>query len=146
MLLSLQRENYKDLKQELLVIEQYAKETQCFALAAVQTLDEGFEDAMTIMYLPMKYRQTLRTSNIVERENREIRKREKVIQIFPNVSNLHQFFPKSSQKNKKIENINKIIEENVDKKIDYVFVIFGQSFSKEDIIELVHELFKSTKL
>lgn len=26
----------KDLKQELLVIEQYAKETQCFALAAVQ--------------------------------------------------------------------------------------------------------------
>ncbi len=58
---------------------------QDVALAAVQTLDEGFEDAMTIMYLPMKYRQTLRTSNIVERENREIRKREKVIQIFPNV-------------------------------------------------------------
>ncbi len=58
---------------------------QDVASAAVQTLDEGFEDAMTIMYLPMKYRQTLRTSNIVERENREIRKREKVIQIFPNV-------------------------------------------------------------
>lgn len=63
------------------IIEDY----QDVALAAVQTLDEGFEDAMTIMYLPMKYRQTLRTSNIVERENREIRKREKVIQIFPNV-------------------------------------------------------------
>lgn len=61
------------------------EEYQDVASAAVQTLDEGFEDAMTIMYLPMKYRQSLRTSNIIERENREIRKREKVIQIFPNI-------------------------------------------------------------
>ena len=64
-----------------LIVEEY----QDVALSAVQVLDEGFEDAMTIMYLPMKYRQSLRTSNIIERENREIRKREKVIQIFPNV-------------------------------------------------------------
>lgn len=64
-----------------LIVEEY----QDVALSAVQTLDEGFEDAMTVMYLPMKYRQSLRTSNIIERENRELRKREKVIQIFPNV-------------------------------------------------------------
>lgn len=63
------------------IIEEY----QDIAESAIQTLDEGFEDSMTIMYLPMKYRQSLRTSNIIERENREIRKREKVIQIFPNV-------------------------------------------------------------
>lgn len=63
------------------IIDEY----QDVAGAAVQTLDEGFEDSMAIMYLPMKYRQSLRTSNIIERENREIRKREKVIQIFPNV-------------------------------------------------------------
>ena len=36
------------------------------------------------MALPSKYRISLRTSNIIERENREIRRREKVIQIFPN--------------------------------------------------------------
>ena len=47
-------------------------------------LDEGFEDSITIMALPSKYRISLRTSNIIERENREIRRREKVIQIFPN--------------------------------------------------------------
>lgn len=51
---------------------------------AMRILDEGFEDSMTIMALPAKYRIALRTSNIVERENREIRRREKVIQIFPN--------------------------------------------------------------
>jgi len=51
---------------------------------AMSILDEGFEDCMTIMALPSKYRIALRTSNIIERENREIRRREKVIQIFPN--------------------------------------------------------------
>lgn len=64
-----------------IIVEEY----QDVAESAVQTLDEGFEDSMVIMYLPMKYRQSLRTSNIIERENGEIRKREKVIQIFPNV-------------------------------------------------------------
>lgn len=62
------------------IIEEY----QDVAETAMQTLDEGFEDSMTIMYMPMKYRQSLRTSNIIERENKELRKREKVIQIFPN--------------------------------------------------------------
>ena len=47
-------------------------------------LDEGIEDCLTIMALPSKYRIALRTSNIIERENREIRRREQVIQIFPN--------------------------------------------------------------
>lgn len=51
---------------------------------AVRIFDEGFEDAMMVMALPAKYRISLRTSNIIERLNREIRRREKVIQIFPN--------------------------------------------------------------
>ena len=51
---------------------------------AMKILDEGFEDAMNVMSLPIKYRMTLRTSNLLERENQEIRRREKVIRIFPN--------------------------------------------------------------
>jgi len=59
-------------------------EYQDVAPESMSILDEGFEDSITIMALPSKYRISLRTSNIIERENREIRRREKVIQIFPN--------------------------------------------------------------
>ncbi len=55
---------------------------------AMSILDEGFEDSITIMALPSKYRMSLRTSNIIERENREIRRREKAIQIFPNTDSI----------------------------------------------------------
>jgi len=55
---------------------------------AMSILEEGFEDSITIMALPSKYRMALRTSNIIERENREIRRREKVIQIFPNTDSI----------------------------------------------------------
>jgi transposase-like protein len=51
---------------------------------AMALLDNGFEDSMSVMALPSKYRTALRTSNIIERENRELRRRERVIQIFPN--------------------------------------------------------------
>lgn len=63
-------------------------EYQDVAAEAMSVLDEGFEDCITIMALPSKYRISLRTSNIIERENREIRRREKVIQIFPNTESV----------------------------------------------------------
>ena len=58
------------------------------AAAAISVLDDGFEDCMTGMALPSKYRIALRTSNIIERENRELRRREKAIQIFPNTDSV----------------------------------------------------------
>jgi len=63
-------------------------EYQDVADEAMKILDTGFEDSITIMALPSKYRIALRTSNIIERENREIRRREKVIQIFPNTESI----------------------------------------------------------
>lgn len=47
-------------------------------------MESGFEDAMAVMALPEKYRKRLRTTNMPERTNEEIRRREKVIRIFPN--------------------------------------------------------------
>ena len=68
--------------------ESICDEYQDVATEAMDILDEGFEDSITIMALPSKYRIALRTSNIIERENREIRRREKVIQIFPNTESI----------------------------------------------------------
>lgn len=51
---------------------------------AVAKLEAGFEDAMAVMALPERYRKRLRTTNGVERLNEEIRRRERVIRIFPN--------------------------------------------------------------
>ena len=51
---------------------------------AVACLEAGFEDAMAVMALPEKYRKRLRTTNMQERLNEDIRRRERVIRIFPN--------------------------------------------------------------
>ncbi len=54
------------------------------AARAVETLDRGLEDAIAVLALPGYYRRKLRTTNSVERLNEEIRRRERVIRIFPN--------------------------------------------------------------
>ena len=61
---------------------------QDVAEAAVHCLDEGFESAMTVMVLPEHLRKFYRTSNHIERLNRELKRRSKVIGIFPNESSL----------------------------------------------------------
>jgi len=47
-------------------------------------LDEGFEDAIQFLNEPEAYWIKLRTTNNLERINGEIRRRERVIRIFPN--------------------------------------------------------------
>ena len=64
-----------------------AEFSERFAQSAAQSvacLEAGFEDAMAVMSLPEKYRKRLRTTNMQERLNEEIRRRERVIRIFPN--------------------------------------------------------------
>jgi putative transposase len=51
---------------------------------AMATLENGFDDATAILALPAPYRKRLRTTNSQERLNQEIRRRERVIRIFPN--------------------------------------------------------------
>ena len=51
---------------------------------AMEILDNGFEDSMTVMALPREMQRPLRTSNIMERLNRELKRRSDVIGTFPN--------------------------------------------------------------
>ena len=51
---------------------------------AMEILDNGFEDAITVMMLPREMRRPLRTSNQLERLNGELKRRSDVIRIFPN--------------------------------------------------------------
>jgi transposase-like protein len=61
-----------------------ARELDGKAETALQTLEAGLEDAIAVLVLPAKYRRRLRTTNMVERLIEEIRRRERVIRIFPN--------------------------------------------------------------
>ena len=60
------------------------KEYEKKASKAMACFDRGLEDAMTVLQLPLRYQQRLRTSNLAERVNEEIRRRQRVIRIFPN--------------------------------------------------------------
>lgn len=57
---------------------------------AMECLDRGFDDAMTVMELPEGMRRPTRTSNYLERLNREIKRRSKVIGIFPNAGSMER--------------------------------------------------------
>jgi hypothetical protein len=57
------------------ILEEYADSCE----SAMKILDDGFEDAMAVMALPKKYRLVLRTTNLIERENEEVRRRECII-------------------------------------------------------------------
>lgn len=54
------------------------------AAAAMDCFEKGLEDGLAILNLPVRYRRRLRTTNLAERMNEEIRRRERVIRIFPN--------------------------------------------------------------
>ena len=55
---------------------------------AMACLDEGFEAAMTVMVLPGYLHKYFRTSNQSERLNKELKRRSKVIGVFPNEDSL----------------------------------------------------------
>lgn len=66
------------------IIESYAD----VAESAMECLDKGFESSMTVMELSKPLRRFFRTSNHIERLNKELKRRSKVIGIFPNEASL----------------------------------------------------------
>ena len=62
------------------ILADYAEE----APQACERLGAGFDDAMTVMRLPERMRRRARTSNYLERLNKEIKRRSNVVGVFPN--------------------------------------------------------------
>jgi transposase-like protein len=48
-------------------------------------LEEGLEEAIAVLALPGKYRRRLRTTSVPRWLIEELRRREKVVRIFPNI-------------------------------------------------------------
>lgn len=79
-----------DLQTARLLLGQTMEAYEPNASKAMKVLEEGFDDATAVLALPDRYRKRLRTTNSVERMNEEIRRRERVIRIFPNRESLER--------------------------------------------------------
>ena len=70
----------------VLLKEQFLSTYATTAPRACTKLDEAFDDITAVLALPAPYRTRLRTTNSQERLTEEIRRRERVIRIFPNAA------------------------------------------------------------
>lgn len=73
-----------DEKTARVLLDQVLEDFEKKAPRAVRLLEEAYDDVTAVLTLPVRYRKRLRTTNGVERLNEEIRRRERVIRIFPN--------------------------------------------------------------
>ena len=76
--------NCKTLAEARKVRDRIMEDYRDVAESAVACLEEGFESSMTVMLLPAWLRRYYRTSNQIERLNKELKRRSKVIGVFPN--------------------------------------------------------------
>ncbi|QTC40913.1 IS256 family transposase [Bacillus sp. V3] len=73
-------EDMRNFKEELM--DKYSDQPRFEK--ALKVLDEGFEDTIQYMEHPESIRPHIRSTNSLERLNQEVRRRERVIRIFPN--------------------------------------------------------------
>ena len=76
--------NCKTIAEARKVRDRIIEDYRDVAESAMVCLDEGFESSMTVMLLPAWLRRFYRTSNQIERLNKELKRRSKVIGVFPN--------------------------------------------------------------
>jgi putative transposase len=72
-----------DLETARTLLAKVVADYETLAPSAIAILERGFDDATAVLALPLAYRKRLRTTNGQERLNEEVRRRERVIRIFP---------------------------------------------------------------
>jgi len=78
----------KDIETARACLEAMIEEYEAIIPDTILLIEEAFDDITAVTALPKKYRKRLRTTNSIERLNEEIRRRERVIRIFPNKASL----------------------------------------------------------
>lgn len=64
--------------------DELAEQMEKKAPKAIDCLEQGLEDSLAVLALPSKYRKRLKSTNMQERLIQGVRRRERVIRIFPN--------------------------------------------------------------
>lgn len=80
--------NCKTIKESRTMRDQIIGEYRDVAESAMTCFDDGFESTMTVMTLLKGMQRFFRTFNHIERLNKELKRRSKVIGIFPNEASL----------------------------------------------------------
>ncbi len=80
--------NSPDLKTVIKKRDAILEDYNEVASAAMECLDRGFNDSVTIMAIPESLRKIMRTSNHLERLNKELKRRSNVIGVFPNETSI----------------------------------------------------------
>ncbi len=74
------------------LLERALETFQDKAPKAMKVLEEGFDDATAVLALPPACRKRTRTTNVMERLNAELRRRERAVRIFPNRESVFRLF------------------------------------------------------
>ncbi len=80
--------NCRNLEEARSIRDRIIEDYRTVAESAMTCLDDGFESSMTVMHLPKGLRRYNRTSTHIERLNKELKRRSKVIGVFPNDESL----------------------------------------------------------
>lgn len=78
----------KTIEEARKIKNEIVAEYESVAEKAMAILENGFEDSMTVMCLPEYMRIVLRSTNVLERLNRELKRRSDVIMVFPNTASV----------------------------------------------------------
>ena len=76
--------NAPDREEAERLLEKFLKKYQETAPKLVSWAEEALPEGFTVFSLPARHRRRMRTTNLVERLNEEIRRRTRVARLFPN--------------------------------------------------------------